>query len=110
MLVVHINFRPLSFEAHSSYDGDILIGISVNKFMKPIGEDGTIVVNKGNNRARAVGDTHISRVAQAFGLLISDGPYVGMLLAIVVYEFIGAIARFVVDNYHFKGGIIKLGN
>jgi hypothetical protein len=78
--------------------------------MQPIGEDCAIIINKGNDLARAVGDAYISRVAQAFGLFISDDPYVVMLLAIVAQEFIGTIARGIVDNYHFKRGVIKIGN
>jgi hypothetical protein len=91
MLVVHINFRPLPFEAHSSHDGYILIGVCVDKFMQPSGENRAIIVNKGNDLSPAVDDTHISGVAQAFGLLISDDPYIGMLPAIIMQEFIGAI-------------------
>lgn len=51
--------------------------------MQPIGEDCAIIINKGNDLARAVGDAYVSGVSQAFGLLISDDPYVVMLLAIV---------------------------
>jgi hypothetical protein len=83
VFVVHINFWPLPFIAHSSDYGYIFIGVSVNNLMQPIGEDCAIIINKGNDLARAVGDAYVSGVSQAFGLLISDDPYVVMLLAIV---------------------------